>query len=62
MHCRDALPTLELCRLVFQRPPELWQRFVRFANRATVADFVDAEDGFVLSGLPSGIKSIDDRA
>lgn len=50
----DALTTLELCRLVFQRSPELWQRFVRFANKATVADFVDAEDGFVLSEFFGG--------
>jgi exodeoxyribonuclease-1 len=50
----DALATLELCRLVFQRSPELWQRFVRFANKATVADFVDAEDGFVLTEFFGG--------
>jgi exodeoxyribonuclease-1 len=41
----DVLATVELCRLVFQRSPELWQRFVRFSNKATVADFVEAEDG-----------------
>ncbi|RJL07294.1 exodeoxyribonuclease I [Paracoccus aestuarii] len=45
----DVLATVELCRLVYQRSPELWQRFVRFSNKATVADFVDAEDGFVLT-------------
>jgi exodeoxyribonuclease-1 len=50
----DALATLELCRLVFQRSPELWQRFVRFANKATVADFVEAEDGFVLTEFFGG--------
>lgn len=50
----DALATVELCRLVFQRSPELWQRFVRFANKAAVADFVDAEDGFVLSEFFGG--------
>ncbi|WP_040297820.1 exonuclease domain-containing protein [Afipia sp. 1NLS2] len=45
----DAIATLELCRLVHQRSPELWQRFVRFSKKATVADFVEAEDGFMLT-------------
>lgn len=50
----DALATLELSRLVYQRSPELWQRFVRFSNKATVADFVEAEDGFVLTEFFGG--------
>ena len=50
----DALATVELCRLVFQRSPELWQRFVRFSSKATVADFVDAEEGFVLTEFFGG--------
>jgi exodeoxyribonuclease I len=45
----DVITTLELCRLVHQRSPELWQRFVRFSKKATVADFVEAEDGFMLT-------------
>lgn len=45
----DVITTLELCRLVQQRSPELWQRFVRFSKKATVADFVEAEDGFMLT-------------
>jgi exodeoxyribonuclease I len=45
----DVIATLELCRLVYQRSPELWQRFVRFSKKATVADFVEAEDGFMLT-------------
>ena len=45
----DVVATLELCRLVHQRSPELWQRFVRFSKKATVADFVGAEDGFILT-------------
>lgn len=45
----DVIATLELCRLVHQRSPELWQRFVRFSKKATVADFVEAEDGFMLT-------------
>lgn len=50
----DVLATIELCRLVYQRSPELWQRFVRFSNKATVADFVEAEDGFVLTEFFGG--------
>lgn len=45
----DVLATLSLCRLVHQRSPELWQRFVRFSKKATVADFVESEDGFVFT-------------
>ncbi len=45
----DVVATLELCRVVHQRSPELWQRFVRFSKKATVADFVEAEDGFMLT-------------
>lgn len=50
----DVLATVELCRLVYHRSPELWQRFVRFSNKATVADFVEAEDGFVLTEFFGG--------
>jgi exodeoxyribonuclease-1 len=50
----DVLATVDLCRLVFQRSPELWQRFVRFSNKTTVADFVEAEDGFVLTEFFGG--------
>ncbi|AGT07391.1 exonuclease domain-containing protein [Paracoccus aminophilus] len=50
----DVLATVELCRLVYQRSPELWQRFVRFSNKAAVADFVESEDGFVLTEFFGG--------
>jgi len=50
----DVLATVNLCRLVYQRSPELWQRFVRFSNKATVADFVEAEDGFILTEFFGG--------
>lgn len=45
----DAESTLHLCRLIKQAAPEVWQRFVRFSKKASVTDFVDAEDGFVLT-------------
>jgi exodeoxyribonuclease-1 len=50
----DALATVALCRLVKQRSPEAWQRFVRFSNRAAVTEFVDGEDGFVLTEFFGG--------
>jgi exodeoxyribonuclease I len=50
----DALITLGLCRLIRDRAPELWQGFVRFSNKATVADFVDSEEGFVLTEFFGG--------
>ena len=45
----DVIATIELCHLVLRRSPELWQRFVRFSKKATVTDFVEAEDGFMLT-------------
>ncbi len=45
----DVVATLGLCRCVRERAPELWQRFVRFSKKATVADFVESEDGFFLT-------------
>lgn len=45
----DVNATIELCRRVRDRAPELWQRFARFSKKATVADFVEAEDGFILT-------------
>ena len=45
----DAAATLELCRLVFKQSTEVWQRFVRFSRKAAVADFVEGEDGFILT-------------
>jgi exodeoxyribonuclease I len=45
----DVVATLDLCRCVRERSSELWQRFVRFSKKATVAEFVDSEDGFFLT-------------
>lgn len=45
----DAEVTLKLCRLIERNASELWQRFVRFSKKATVADFVDGEDAFYLT-------------
>lgn len=45
----DVNATVELCRRIRRLAPELWQRFVRFSKKASVADFVEQEDGFVLT-------------
>jgi len=45
----EAEATLAISRLVKKAAPEVWQRFVRFSKKATVVDFVEAEDGFVLT-------------
>ena len=45
----DVGATLALCRRVMEGAPEVWQRFVRFSNKAAVAQFVASEDGFLLT-------------
>ena len=45
----DARATLALCRLVRDKSGDVWQRFVRFSTKASVEQFVEAEDGFVLT-------------
>jgi exodeoxyribonuclease-1 len=40
---------LMLARVVRDRSPEVWHRFVRFSKKASVAEFVTAEDAFVLT-------------
>lgn len=50
----DAIGTVALCQLVKDRCPEAWQRFVRLSNKAAVAEFVDEEEGFVLTEFYGG--------
>ncbi|PBB84538.1 exonuclease domain-containing protein [Mesorhizobium sp. WSM3876] len=45
----DAETALTLARIVRDRSVDVWQRFVRFSKKATLADFVVAEDAFVLT-------------
>lgn len=45
----DTQTALELCRLVKKLSPDLWRRFVRFSNKASVADFVASDEPFVLT-------------
>ena len=37
-----------------KRSNEAWQRFVRLSNRAVVAEFVDGEEGFILTEFFAG--------
>ena len=50
----DATAMLDLCRIVRERSSDVWQRFVRFSNRAAVRDLVDSGDGFVLTEFFGG--------
>jgi exodeoxyribonuclease-1 len=50
----DATAMLELCRVVRERSSDVWQRFVRFSSKASVRDFVDSGDGFVLTEFFGG--------
>lgn len=45
----DTQTALELCRLVRKSRPDLWRRFVRFSNKASVADFVSSDEPFLLT-------------
>lgn len=45
----DVSVTLEICRLIRSQADDVWQRFVRFSNKAAVDQFTEAEDGFVLT-------------
>lgn len=47
----DAETTLSLCKHIRQRCPELWQRFMRFSNKAAVSEFVATEEGFLLTEI-----------
>lgn len=50
----DAEMTLELCRRVQAGADDVWQRFVRFSNKAVVADFVRNEEYFFLTEFFGG--------
>jgi exodeoxyribonuclease-1 len=44
----DVEATIFLCKLVKDRCPEVWRRFLRFATKDAVADFIYGVDAFVL--------------
>lgn len=45
----DTETTLSLCKQIKQRCPDLWQRFIRFSNKAAVSEFIATEEGFLLT-------------
>lgn len=45
----DVEATIYMCRMIVERVPEHWSNFVRFAQKAAVADFALEEDVFVLT-------------
>ena len=44
----DVEALIYLCRLVRDRCPELWARFLKFASKPAVEDFLRREDAFLL--------------
>jgi len=44
----DVEALIFLCRIVRDRCPQLWTRFLRFADKGAVADFIGQEDAFLL--------------
>lgn len=50
----DVEAALELCRHLRLKAPGAWQSFVRFSNKAAVADFVAGEGAFVLTEFYGG--------
>lgn len=44
----DVEALIFLCRIVRDRCPQLWARFLRFADKGAVADFINDEDAFLL--------------
>lgn len=54
----DVEATIHLCRLLSERAPDIWSCFMRFSQKAAVAEFVASEKVFCLSdhygGRPYG--------
>jgi exodeoxyribonuclease-1 len=44
----DSEAVVFLCRLIKDRCPALWARFLRFSRKSTVVDFLSQEDAFVV--------------
>jgi exodeoxyribonuclease-1 len=52
-HAHDALADVEatifICRRLMESAPDVWSSFMRFSQRASVADFLESEQTFCLS-------------
>lgn len=44
----DVEALIFLCQIVRDRCPQLWARFLRFADKGAVTDFINSEDAFLL--------------
>ena len=44
----DVEALIFLCRIVRDRCPQLWARFLRFADKGAATDFIEHEDAFLL--------------
>ena len=57
-HAHDALADVEatifLCRTIVEKAPELWSAFMRFSQKAAVADHISSEPIFSLSDFYFG--------
>lgn len=45
----DTQAMLHLARCLSENAPECWSRFLRFANKAAVAQYIEGEESFVLT-------------
>jgi exodeoxyribonuclease I len=45
----DVEATIFLCRLLFQKAPDIWSAFMRFSKKATVVDYIQTETFFCMS-------------
>ena len=50
----DVEATIFLCRILMENAPDLWSAFMRFSQKAAVADHVSAEPAFCLSDFYFG--------
>lgn len=51
----DVRTTLALCRLIREGAPDLWSRFMRFANKSSASDFIRDEDAFAAFETIGGV-------
>ncbi|MFZ1991963.1 MAG: exonuclease domain-containing protein [Alphaproteobacteria bacterium] len=45
----DVEATIHMCRLIGERAPDIWSAFMRFSQKAAVADYIAEEEVFCLS-------------
>lgn len=44
----DAEATIHLCRIIRDKAPDLWSRYLRFAQKAAVVDYISDEEVFTV--------------